>query len=50
MVVNGSELAGIYYGTPEQAWSEAADLSAKLHIRYTDRTYHTVLSGAPADV
>ena len=47
LVVKGNDLAGIYYGTPEEAWSEAADLSSKLHIAYTDRTYHTVLSCAP---
>lgn len=47
MVVKGNDLAGMYYGTPEDAWSEAADLSAKLHLTYVDRTYHTVLSCAP---
>lgn len=40
-------LAGLYAGTPEEAWSAAADLSAKVHIRYTGRDYHTVLSCAP---
>ena len=40
-------LSGLYYGTPEDAWSAAADLSAQVHIRYTDRLYHTVLSCAP---
>lgn len=47
MVVKGSDLGGIYYGTPEEAWSEAADLSSKLHVTYRDRTYNTVLSCAP---
>lgn len=47
LVVNGHDLAGMYYGTPEEAWSEAADLSEKLHIVYKDRQYHTVLSCAP---
>lgn len=47
MVVKGSDLAGMYYGTPEAAWSDAADLSSKLHITYVDKTYHTVLSRAP---
>ncbi|NQV40750.1 MAG: DUF2088 domain-containing protein [Candidatus Marinimicrobia bacterium] len=47
LVVKGTELAGLYVGTPEDAWEAASDLSDKLHIVYTDRTYHTVLSRAP---
>jgi len=47
MVVKGDGLAGLYHGTPEVAWSAAADLSARVHIRHTDRLYHTVLSCAP---
>jgi nickel-dependent lactate racemase len=47
MVVKGSDLTGIYYGTPEDAWSKAAELSDKLHITYVDRPFHTVLSCAP---
>ena len=43
----GPGLAGMFYGSPEQAWSQAADLSAKLHITYKDRPFHTVLSCAP---
>ncbi|MEI6914835.1 MAG: lactate racemase domain-containing protein [Armatimonadota bacterium] len=47
MVVKGENLAGLYYGTPEDAWSTAADLSDKLHIAYKDHSFHTVLSRAP---
>ncbi len=47
MVVKGEELAGLYYGTPEEAWSNAADLSRAVHIEYHDQPYHTVLSCAP---
>ncbi len=47
MVVGGTGLAGLYYGTPEDSWSSAADLSDRLHIRYVDRPFHTVLSCAP---
>jgi len=47
MVVKDDGLAGMYFGTPETSWSEAADLSRKLHITYQDRPYHTVLSCAP---
>ncbi|MEI6809946.1 MAG: lactate racemase domain-containing protein [bacterium] len=47
---NGGEpgLAGLYFGTPEAAWSDAADLSAKLHTRYMGRKFHTILASAPA--
>lgn len=48
MVVKGCDLAGLYYGTPEEAWSAAADLSDKLHIVYEEKPFHTVLSCAPA--
>jgi len=47
LVVKGEGLAGIYFGTPEDAWSQAADLSRKLHIEYRDKPFHTVLSRAP---
>jgi nickel-dependent lactate racemase len=48
MVVHGGELAGLYAGTPEEAWSRAADLSAELHIIRKERPFDTVLSAAPA--
>jgi nickel-dependent lactate racemase len=47
MVVHEGRLAGLYAGTPEAAWSEAADLSARLHVVYKERPFHTVLSCAP---
>ncbi len=47
MVVRDGELAGLYAGTPEDAWSDAADLSDKLHIVYKEKPFHTVLSCAP---
>ena len=47
LVVHGKGLGGLYYGTPEEAWSAAADLSAQLHIEWKDRSYHTILSCAP---
>ena len=47
LVVNGDDLAGLYIGTPEEAWEAAADLSDKLHIVYKDQSFHTVLSQAP---
>jgi nickel-dependent lactate racemase len=48
MVVHEGKLAGLYAGTPEAAWSQAADLSDQLHIIYKERPFHTVLSCAPA--
>ncbi len=48
MVVEKDGLAGLFHGAPEAAWSEAADLSAQLHVIYSPRRYHTVLSRAPA--
>ncbi len=48
MVVDGPDLAGLFAGTPEEAWSQAADLSARRHVILTERAYHTVLSCAPA--
>ncbi len=47
LVVTGEDLAGLYFGRPEDSWSQAADLSEKLHIVYKDRPFHTVLSCAP---
>ena len=47
MVVHEGKLAGLFAGTPEEAWSQAADLSDQLHIIYKDRPFHTVLSCAP---
>jgi lactate racemase len=47
MVVHEAGLAGLYAGAPEEAWSQAAGLSDRLHIVYKDRPFHTVLSCAP---
>ncbi len=46
-VVTHNGLAGIFTGPVEAAWSAAADLSAKHHMIWTDRTYHQVLSVLP---
>jgi nickel-dependent lactate racemase len=48
VVAPGNRLAGLYTGTPEEAWSRAADLSAQIHVHYSGRSYHTVLGRAPA--
>jgi len=47
MVVDRTQLAGIFVGSPEGAWDQASDLSRTLHIIYKDRPFQTVLSCAP---
>jgi nickel-dependent lactate racemase len=46
-VVTHDGVAGLFCGTPEEAWSAAADLSAQVHVRYVDRPYRQVLSVMP---
>ena len=48
LVVAERDLIGLFIGTPEEAWSAAADLSSKVHIRYARMPYRSVLSCAPA--
>ena len=40
-------LACLFAGSPEEAWSRAADYSARLHIRYLDRPAERVLGVTP---
>jgi nickel-dependent lactate racemase len=40
-------VACLFAGAPEEAWSLAADYSAKLHIKYLDRPYRRVLGLTP---
>lgn len=40
-------LAGMFTGTPEEAWSQAADLSAHLNVIYVDKPFRQVLAQAP---
>ena len=44
---NKPGLAGMFAGTPEEAWSQAADLSARLNIIYIDKPFRRVLAQAP---
>ena len=47
-VVNpAAQLHGLFYGTPESAWEQAADLSAQVHIKRCERPFQQVLSCAP---
>src|ERR1700722_11321406 len=47
LVVDHGELAGLFAGAPETAWSEASELSSRCHITYKDKPFHTILSCAP---
>jgi nickel-dependent lactate racemase len=47
LVVQGTELAGVFAGTPEAAWTRASELSRQLHIIYKERPFSTILSCAP---
>lgn len=42
-----AEIYGMFYGTPESAWSQAADLSARVHITRVPSPFRQVLSCAP---
>jgi nickel-dependent lactate racemase len=46
-VVTHEGVAGVFFGTPEEAWRQAADLSAQVHVRYVDQSYRQVLSVMP---
>ena len=48
MVVKGGDLAGLYIGSPEEAYEHAADLSRKVHVVWVDRPFQRVLSIMPA--
>lgn len=45
--VMGKQTHAIFYGTPEEAWSAAADLSSRTHIIYKKHPYKSVLAMAP---
>ncbi|MFZ9089088.1 MAG: lactate racemase domain-containing protein [Planctomycetaceae bacterium] len=38
---------GMFYGTPEDAWRQASEISGQVHIKRRDRPYRQVLSCAP---
>src|ERR1044072_1638374 len=39
LVVKGEDLAGLFIGTPEEAYAAAAELSARLHIRWVEKPF-----------
>jgi len=46
-VVTHEGVEGVFGGTPEEAWQAAANVSARVHVRYVDRPYRQVLSIMP---
>lgn len=46
--VTGKATKGIFYGSCEEAWSAAADLSKETHIVYKPRPFKSVLAVAPS--
>lgn len=46
-VVTHEGVEGLFFGTPEEAWQQAARLSAQVHVRYVERPYRQVLSVMP---
>jgi nickel-dependent lactate racemase len=47
LVVKGNELAGLYIGSPEEAWEAASQLSSQLHIQWVEKPFKRVLSVMP---
>jgi nickel-dependent lactate racemase len=47
VVAPDKSLAGLCFGTPEQAWDEASEVSRQIHITYKESPFNTVLSCAP---
>lgn len=47
VVSSDCSLHGLFYGTPESAWNEAADLSSKVHIKRCEKPFQQILSCAP---
>ena len=47
LVVEGTALAGLYLGAPEETWSATADLSSQIHVVTAEKPYRSVLSCAP---
>jgi nickel-dependent lactate racemase len=47
LVVTIDGLAGLYFGSPQEAWQSAATLSAQKHITFVDQPFQRVLSIMP---
>ncbi len=46
-LVTNEGVADLYFGTPEDAWSRAAERSAELHIQWKEKPYDRVLAALP---
>jgi len=47
LVVTHEGLAGLYFGSPQEAWKAASALSAQKHIQYVAKPFQRVLSVMP---
>src|SRR5512139_797422 len=47
LVTEGAEIAGMLIGDMYETWSAAADECEKLHVKWCDHPYKSVLSGCP---
>ncbi|MBM4075099.1 MAG: DUF2088 domain-containing protein [Planctomycetes bacterium] len=47
VVASDGRLHGLFQGTPESAWNDAADLSSRVHIKRYSKSFRQVLSCAP---
>lgn len=47
VVAPDTTLAGLFFGTPENAWDAASELSRQVHIVYKEKPFRTVLSNMP---
>ncbi len=43
----GNDLVGLFGGTMDEAWAQAAALSADIHVRYVPRPFQQVISVMP---
>ncbi|MCH7988347.1 MAG: DUF2088 domain-containing protein [Planctomycetes bacterium] len=47
VVSSEAKLHGLFYGSPEEAWKQAAQLSSQVHIKRVPQPFRQVLSCAP---
>jgi lactate racemase len=47
LTVLGHDTKAIFFGSPEDAWSKAADMAAQTHIIYKDKPFKSVLAMVP---
>ncbi|NLN93754.1 MAG: DUF2088 domain-containing protein [Candidatus Hydrogenedens sp.] len=47
LTVVGKDTKALFFGSPEEAWSAAADLSKETHIVYKEKPFQSVLALAP---